>query len=120
ALLNRRYDVILAGMSITDERRQTIDFTSGYATTPGVFVALKDNALSGQQFSGGVKDQVNQLKEALAGKTVGVQTGTIHQNFLEDELKGIQLRAYPRQEDVNLDLVAGRIDALLADYGALG
>ena len=51
----------------------------------------------------------------MAGKTVGVQTATIHQNFLESGLVGkVNIRTYKTQDEVNLDLAAGRIDVALA------
>jgi octopine/nopaline transport system substrate-binding protein len=60
------------------------------------------------------------LTEALAGKTVGVQTATIHQDFLESGLVGkVNIRTYKTQDEVNLDLAAGRIDAGLADILAI-
>jgi octopine/nopaline transport system substrate-binding protein len=55
------------------------------------------------------------LVKAFKGKTIGVQTATIHQNFLDSGLMGkIKVRTYKTQDEVNLDLVAGRIDAALA------
>ena len=55
------------------------------------------------------------LTAALAGKTVGVQTATIHQNFLESgDVGKINIRTYKTQDEVNLDLAAGRIDVALA------
>ena len=55
------------------------------------------------------------LTEALSGKTVCVQTGTIHQNFLESgDVGSINLKTYKTQDDVNLDLSAGRCDVALA------
>src|SRR3546814_20288287 len=79
ALLNGRYDVIMAGMSITDERRQQIDFTQGYVTTPAWFVAPQDSEL--QQ-----AETTDQVREALSGKVVGVQVSTIHTNFPQDAI----------------------------------
>ena len=62
-----------------------------------------------------VKKTLKILAEALAGKTVGVQTATIHQNFLESGFLGdINIRTYKTQDEVNLDLEAGRIDVALA------
>ena len=68
---------------------------------------------------------LDQLTKALAGKTIGVQTGTIHQNFLESgDVGKVKVRKYKTQDEVNLDLAAGRIDAALAaavaftDYAA--
>ena len=55
------------------------------------------------------------LTAALAGKTIGVQTATIHQNFLESgDVGSVKIRTYKTQDEVNLDLAAGRIDAALA------
>src|SRR3546814_606990 len=106
ALLNGRYDVIMAGMSITDERRQQIDFTQGYVTTPAWFVAPKDSEL--QQ-----AETIDQVREALSGKVVGVQVSTIHQNFLQDEIPDAELKLYAPQHQVNLDLAAGRVNPAL-------
>lgn len=109
ALANGRYDAIMAGMAITDERRERISFTQGYVTTPAWFVAAKDSDL--QQAA-----TLEQVHEALAGKAVGVQTSTIHQNFLDQEFgDDIDIRLYDTQDNVALDLASGRIDAGLAD-----
>lgn len=108
ALLQGRYDAIIAGMSITDERRERIAFSQGYVTTPAVFVAAAESPLQ-------ALETLEEVVAALDGKPVGVQTATIHHNFLEQELSNASLRLYDTQEQVNLDLVAGRIDAGLAD-----
>jgi octopine/nopaline transport system substrate-binding protein len=56
----------------------------------------------------------------LKGKTVGVQVSTIHANFAEKYLKGTaEIREYKTTEAHDLDLAAGRIDAVLADATAL-
>lgn len=112
ALLNGRYDLIMAGMSITDERRQAIEFSDGYVTDPASFVAAADSDLAAAA-------SLDDVKGAIEGKTVGVQGATIHQNFLDQELAGIiEIRAYDTQENLELDLVAGRVDAALADRAA--
>ena len=62
-----------------------------------------------------VKSALKTLTAALAGKTIGVQTATIHQNFLESgDVGSVKVRTYKTQDEVNLDLAAGRIDAALA------
>ena len=62
-----------------------------------------------------VKKALKTLTAALAGKTIGVQTATIHQNFLESgDVGNVKIRTYKTQDEVNLDLAAGRIDAALA------
>lgn len=112
ALLNGRYDVIMAGMSITDERRERIAFTQGYSTTPANFVVAADGDLAGLE-------TIDDVKAAMDGMTVGVQSATIHQNFLDEELGDIvDVALYPTQEDLQLDMLSGRVDAGLADYSA--
>ena len=62
-----------------------------------------------------VKAALKTLTGALAGKTIGVQTATIHQNFLESgDVGSVKVRTYKTQDEVNLDLAAGRCDAALA------
>lgn len=124
-----KYDAIIAGMSITEERRQAVDFTQSYAITPAYFVALNDSPL--HQLDLGLErinlDEVDTteeaaiaaLKSALRGKSVGVQSATIHANFVDDILGGLaDVRRYDTQENLALDLAAGRIDVGLADSTA--
>ena len=125
ALEAGRYDAIMAGMSITDERRQVISFSRSYATTPAIFVAPKDSNLAAAELPevridmGDVSDDdqaiIDQLRELTAGMIVGVQTATIHENFLREYMTDIDIRAYDTQENLDLDLQAGRIDVALAD-----
>jgi polar amino acid transport system substrate-binding protein/arginine/ornithine transport system substrate-binding protein len=106
ALLESKCDAIVASMSITDERKQVIDFTAKYYQTPAVFVAAKDTDL-------------DPTPEGMAGKTVGVQRGTIHQAFMEQHYPEADLRLYGTQDEMVLDLTAGRLDAVMADSIAL-
>ena len=58
---------------------------------------------------------IEDLKSALEGKAVGVQVATTHANFLEDHIgEAVEIRRYDTQENLDLDLQAGRIDAALA------
>ena len=124
ALTSGKFDAIMAGMSITDERKKTINFSQGYADEVASLAVMKGSNLEGMDTpkainlsTGGsdVKNALKTLTAALAGKTIGVQTATIHQNFLESGDVGIiKVRTYKTQDEVNLDLTAGRIDAALA------
>ena len=61
------------------------------------------------------KKALKTLTSALAGKTVCVQTATIHQNFLDSgDVGKVNVRTYKTQDEVNLDLASGRCDAALA------
>jgi octopine/nopaline transport system substrate-binding protein len=125
ALTAGKYDAIMAGMSITDERKKVISFTDSYASEPAYFAVLKDSDLAGYQGDleqanlDEVEDEeqaaIDSLKEALAGKTVGVQVATTHANFLDQYLgDAVDIRSYDTQENLDLDLQAGRVDAALA------
>jgi len=123
-LIMRKFDAIMAGMSITAERQKTINFSQGYADEVASLAVMKGSSLEGMDTPEGinlslggsdVKAALKTLTAALAGKTIGVQTATIHQNFLESgDVGSIKVRTYKTQDEVNLDLAAGRIDAALA------
>ncbi len=124
SLVMRKFDAIMAGMSITDERMKTINFSQGYADEVASLAVMKGSSLEGMDTpnainlsTGGsdVEGALATLTAALAGKTIGVQTATIHQNFLESgDIGSVKVRTYKTQDEVNLDLAAGRIDAALA------
>jgi len=103
ALLAKKYDVIIASMSITEERMKTVDFTDKYYNTPARFVAKK---------GGGISDTT---PAGLKGKTLGAQSSTTHSSYLEDNYKDSTVKLYATQDEANADLAAGRLDAVLAD-----
>jgi octopine/nopaline transport system substrate-binding protein len=128
ALVMRKFDAIMAGMSITEERMKTINFSQGYASDGASLAVMKGSTLEGMDTSAinlsstdaATKKILADLTTALAGKTVCVQTATIHQNFLESGLVGKPtIRTYKTQDEVNLDVAAGRCDAGLADILAI-
>jgi polar amino acid transport system substrate-binding protein len=103
ALLANKYDVIVAGMNATDERRKRVDFTAVYTKIPPAIIAAKTHA--GNDIS----------PAALKGKTIATQGSTIHANFLEAFYKGSDIKLFPTQEEANLALAQGRVDFVLAD-----
>ena len=104
ALKVRKIDAVISSMSITDERKKSVDFSKKYYYTPGRLVMKAGSE---------VKDPLVDLK----GKKVGVQRATIFDRYATDVFApaGIEVVRYASQEEVFLDLVAGRIDASLAD-----
>ena len=124
ALLMRKFDAIMAGMSITAERQKTITFSQGYADEVASLAVMKGSSLEGMDTPEGINlslggSDVNKalktLTAALSGKTVCVQTATIHQNFLDSgDVGSVNVRTYKTQDEVNLDLASGRCDAALA------
>ena len=119
ALLMRKFDAIMAGMSITDERLKTINFSQGYADEVASLAVMKGSNLESMETSEGInlskksgsaKKDLKTITAALKGKTVCVQTATIHQNFLASgEVGKINVRTYKTQDEVNLDLALSLI-----------
>jgi arginine/ornithine transport system substrate-binding protein len=107
ALNARKYDAIIASMSITEERKKAVDFTEKYYQTPARFVRKKGSGIEISQ-------------DGLKGKRVGVQRATIHDAYLTDNYGDtVEIARYASQEEANLDMVSGRLDLLLADSVAL-
>ena len=107
ALLSRKYDAIIAAMSITDERRKKVDFTEKYAHIPNRFVAAKGTELA-------------LTPAGMAGKRIGVQRATTHDKYLTDNFgSDVTIVRYGNADEAYLDLKAGRVLALLADASAI-
>jgi octopine/nopaline transport system substrate-binding protein len=130
ALQAKKYDAFMAGMSITDERKKVIDFSVPYANSPNGYLVPKNSPLAkmpgtGQAFNLAIQPAeaekaIEATKSVLKGKTIGVQTSTTHAAFADKYLKGTaEIREYKTTEAHDLDLAAGRIDAVLADATAL-
>jgi len=129
ALQNGKYDAIIAGMSITAERMEVINFSQGYANEPASFSVLKSSKLAALKHSGKVNMDaldgtstalLDSLKKTLKGATVGVQGATTHENFVKQVLgDSVTMKSYDTQENLELDLSIGRIDAALSDQGSM-
>lgn len=121
-----KYDAIMAGMSITEKRKQVIAFSEPYALTSNFFVIRKLVDLP--DMDGSVKIDLSSqtqgdtsvlqaLKENLKGKVIGVQGSTNAEAFVREYFgDSVEIRTYDKQDNLNLDLVLGRIDGGLADY----
>lgn len=106
-LLARKYDTIIASMSITEERLKKVDFSNKYYQTPAKFMA-KNGLIP------------TWSKDALKGKIVGVQRETIHDKYLTDVYgKDVKIKRYGSLDEAYLDVDAGRVDILMADSVAL-
>jgi len=103
ALLAGKFDAFIASMSITEERLKQVDFSKKYYNTPPSIAALKDSGISGV------------TKEALAGKTIGVQSGTTHFNYAEQTYTDSTIKPYPTADEMHADFANGRVDAINDD-----
>ncbi|MGB3179000.1 MAG: transporter substrate-binding domain-containing protein [Albidovulum sp.] len=107
SLTGKQIDTIMASMSITEERMQTIDFSDKYYDTPTVVIADKSS-------------DVTATPEGLAGKILGVQASTVHQAYAQKYFTdAAEIRVYQTQDEINQDLASGRIDATQADSIAM-
>jgi arginine/ornithine transport system substrate-binding protein len=103
ALIAKKYDAIIASMSITEERKEKVDFTKPYYKSPARFITKKD---SGIEISA----------DGLKGKSVAVQRGTVSDKFITGTYgEGVDIKRYGTQEEAYLDLNAGRADLVFAD-----
>ena len=108
ALNAKKYDAIVASMSITDERKRQVDFTNPYYANFLTYIAKKGSGLKTD-------------KAGLKGKVIGAQRATVSSQFLEDNLrKDVKVKLYDTQTAAYSDLKTGRLDAMLSDiYPAL-
>lgn len=100
------YDAILAGMSITDERKKTITFTQDYfPPDPSTFIAPVGKNLN---------------LDAPSGLKIGAQGATIQAMWLEQNAKANNtILSYETADQALADLNAGNLDAILADKSYL-
>ncbi len=104
ALKVRKFDAVLSSLSITEDRLKSVDFTDKYYHTPAKLVMKEGSALG-------------ELPQALNGKKIGVQRASVYDRFASERFApaGAQIVRYSSQNEVFLDLAAGRLDASLAD-----
>lgn len=102
ALQARKFDVINSAMNITQQRKQAIDFTNPIYQVPNRLIAKADSGLKPDA-------------QSLAGKSVGVLQGSIQESYAKAHWapKGVNVVSYQDQNQVYLDLTAGRLDATL-------
>ncbi len=106
-LIAKKYDAIVASMSITAERKEKVDFSKKYYNTPPAIIVPKDS------------DIKEATPEALAGKTLGAQGSTTHSNYAQAHMKDAEIKMYPTSDEYKLDIANGRIDAAIDDVVVL-
>jgi lysine-arginine-ornithine-binding protein len=104
ALQAKKFDAIIASMSITPERAEKVDFTNKYYNTPGSMAKLKDT-------------EVN--LDDLSGMTIGVQRATTHSNYAEKYFPDAEIKQYATAEEAQQDLLSGRVDLIMDDVVVL-
>ncbi len=124
-----KYDAIMAAMSITPKRMEVLAFAGPYVGSPTTFVISKDAGgklpMTGQTVQ--LDDQaaamkaLEPLREALKGKILGVQVSTIQSDVANIYLKDVlaDIRTYKTTQEEDLDIQAGRIDAICGSEATL-
>ena len=98
-LVSGNYDTIIAGMSVTDERDEIIDFTMAYTPAdPTSFVALS-------------------MDVDIEGGVIAAQTGTIQAGYIADQ--GWTLVEFATPEETLAAVRGGEADAVFADKSFL-
>ena len=99
----RKYDVVVSSLSITEERKRVIDFSDRYYKTPSAIVVKKGTSYANPA--------------SLKGKRIGVLKGSTQEKWAMGELKpaGVTVVPYEAQDQVYLDIKAGRLDGTVAD-----
>ncbi|WP_372741002.1 transporter substrate-binding domain-containing protein [Neptunomonas sp.] len=102
SLMARKFDAIVASLTITEDRKKKISFSSKYYATPTRMIAKE-----GADFE--------PTREGMAGKKVGLLRGTTYQCFAEKTYTDSEILLYNTQEDVYADLASGRLDAQISN-----
>ncbi|AFG35296.1 basic amino acid ABC transporter substrate-binding protein [Fervidobacterium pennivorans subsp. shakshaketiis] len=102
ALLQGKIDLIIAGMTITEERAKVVDFSKPYFEANQAIVVRKDGRFEPKKL------------EELVGKKVAVQLGTTG-DLVISEINGIQVVRFQKFTDAFLELQNGRVDAVVLD-----
>lgn len=100
ALQSGKLDVVISSMSITPARKEQVDFSNKYYNPAAAIAVPKDLDIKGT------------TKEDLAGKTIGVQSSTIHAIFSEHEYTDSTINPYGSADEARMDMISGRVDAV--------
>lgn len=102
-----KFDILFAGVNITDERKKTLDFSEPYAKDGIVAVVNKGS------------HKVKNIKD-IKGKVIGVIAGATSEAVVRQIGGYQQLKQYPGGAEVFQDLANGRIDAIAIGQDAAG
>ena len=96
----QKFDAVIAGMSITPERQEVVEFSDPYFHTGIILIGKKGDDIS-------VAD--------LKGQPVASQRSTVASQYLQDEHKEADIKLYDTQDNAYLDLTSGRVRAMMSD-----
>lgn len=125
-----QYDAIISSMGVTEERSRVVAFSIPYTRAPNGFLTTGTGPLTHLPHAGTSFDltrdpqpahaALDALKTGLAGRVIGVQTGSTAAVFAEAYLQGLAIMEYPSFEQLGMELTAGRIDIAIANVATFG
>ena len=101
AVQSGKADLGLAGMTVTDERKQSVDFTDSYATGIQSVIVKEGSSIK----------SIDDLK----GKKIGVQLATTGDIYAKDDFGEENVEEYNKGADAVMALTSGKIDAVIID-----
>lgn len=105
ALQGDKVDMVFAGMTPTDERKENADFSDIYYTATHRFILRSGEETSVKSF------------DDLKGKKIGVQKGSIQEGLAKDNFDEVNIKALAKVTDLVLDLKNNKVDAILIEEG---
>lgn len=96
----QKFDAAIAGMSITPERQEVVEFSDPYFYSGIVLIGKKGDNVS---------------VEDLKAQPVGSQRATVASQYLQDEHADADIKLYDTQDNAYLDLTSGRVRAMMSD-----
>lgn len=96
----QKFDAIMAGISITPERQEVIEFSDPYFYTSIILIGKKGDDIS---------------VDGLKGQPVASQRATVASQYLQDEHAEADIKLYDTQDNAYLDLTSGRVRAMMSD-----
>ena len=100
AVTTKKADIAMAGLTITEDRKQNINFSDPYTTAAQVIVVKSDSNVASP--------------DDLIGKTVGVQIGTTGDIYAAD-IENATIERYSKYFEAISALTQGKIDAVIVD-----
>lgn len=99
--IGSKIDVSIAGMTVTDERKESVDFSDSYYEAVQYVILPTDSEIA--------------TAEDLVGKTIGVQLGTTGDFIASDDIEDTTVQQYNKAVDAVNDLLNGRVDCVIID-----
>ena len=96
----QKFDAAIAGMSITPERKEVVDFSDPYFHSGIILIGKKGDDLS---------------VESLTGLPIASQRSTVASQYLQDEHADADIKLYDTQDNAYLDLTSGRVRGMMSD-----